>query len=165
MKKGSKNMKNTKSLFARTMLSIALLGTALLSSCGAQKLAGDYKYIGFNGITQSEEDWKLVVASDNTYTLSLTNDFINAEHYGTVSKNTDGTYTLKHTKSKDAAYPYPTIVYGFYATDTAGTQWQCIGNFDFKAMTFTPNKPAVETSISLPPLTSGSGNASTSVSA
>jgi uncharacterized protein involved in tolerance to divalent cations len=119
------------------IIAFAAIGGATLTSC-AQKLEGTYKYIGWNGLINKEEDWTLVVKSDNTYTLSLKNDFLNAENYGNVSKNDDGTYLLKHTGSKDATYPYPTIVYGFKAVDAAGTDWECTGNFDFKALTFTP---------------------------
>lgn len=84
-----------------------------------------------------EEDWTLVIANDDTYTLSLVNDFLNAKNYGKVSKNSDETYTLTHTGSADELYPYPTIVYGFYATDAEAKNWEAKVNFDFDAMTCT----------------------------
>lgn len=124
-------------------VTLALASLTLLASCGGSKsLEGTYTYIGFNGMTNAEEDWTLKVAKDDTYILSLVNDFLSAENYGNVKKNDDGTYTLYHTGSKDEAYPYPTIVYGFAAVDTAGTDWRCTGSFDFDAMTFTPKKAA-----------------------
>jgi hypothetical protein len=155
MKKEIKTMENKKvCLFA--LVSVLAVGSALLGSCQKeQKLEGTYKYIGWNGLTNQEEDWKLEVDDKNAYTLSLTNDFINAKNYGNVTKNDDGTYLLKHTGSADAAYPYPAIVYGFKAYDEAGTDWRCIGNFDFTAMTFTP---IVQSS-------TGTSSASASVSA
>jgi len=123
----------------RRMLSMILVlcSIVLLAGC-SKKIEGSYTYVGFNSMIGVEEDWKLEVAKDNTYTLSLTNDFINAKNYGNVVQNEDGTYTLVHTSSADKAYPYPTIVYGFSAQDTAGTDWRCTGNFDFDKMTFTP---------------------------
>lgn len=145
-------MKNISKLSLAAIVALAGIG-GILSSCQKeQALEGTYKYIGFNALINAEEDWKLVVAKDNTYVLSLTNDFLAAENYGNVSKNSDGTYLLKHTGSKDPAYPYPAIVYGFHAVDAAGTDWQCTGNFDFSAMTFTPIVTA-STTTSLPPLT------------
>jgi hypothetical protein len=135
------------------IMAAATLGGGLVSCQKAQSIAGTYKYIGWNGLIQKEEDWNLVVAADNKYTLSLTNDFISAENYGNVSKNADGTYLLKHTGSKDPTYPYPTIVYGFHAVDTAGTDWECTGKFDFDAKTFTPIVDDTATSV-LPPLVS-----------
>jgi hypothetical protein len=116
---------------------LALFVGGGLASC-KKSIAGDYTYVGFNSLINQEEDWKLKVDDKNAYTLSLQNDFINAKNYGTVSKNDDGTYTLKHTGSADSAYPYPTIVYGFKAVDAAGTDWRCTGKFDFDKKTFTP---------------------------
>jgi uncharacterized protein involved in tolerance to divalent cations len=130
-------MKNFGKFNLAAIIAFAAIGGATLTAC-SQKIEGTYKYIGWNGLINAEEDWKLEVKSDNTYVLSLTNDFLSAENYGNVSKNSDGTYLLKHTGSKDPVYPYPTIVYGFKAVDAAGTDWECTGNFDFKAMTFTP---------------------------
>jgi hypothetical protein len=144
-----------------SILAGGLLSCAKTGATSSQALEGTYKYIGWNGLTSAEEDWKLVVKADNTYVLSLTNDFLSAENYGNVSKNTDGTYLLKHTKSKDPAYPYPQIVYGFHAVDAAGTDWECTGNFDFTAMTFTPIVDS-STQTSLPPLPSSTPTASSS---
>lgn len=124
---------------SKKIFSLVLALCAVFMLCGCQKsIAGTYQYKGYNGLIGAEEIWTLEVAKDNTYTLSLTNDFLNAKNYGNVIANEDGTYTLVHTGSADEAYPYPSIVYGFSAKDAAGTDWECTGNFDFENMTFTP---------------------------
>ena len=128
-------MKNIKTILPVLGVSCLLV----LTGCGEKSLKGDYVYKGWNGLANMAEDWKLVVADDSTYVLSLTNDFLQSENYGNVIKNEDETYTLVHTGSKDPAYPYPAIIWGFAAVDEAKTDWRCVGNFDFEAMTFTPS--------------------------
>lgn len=124
----------------RTALTGLFLAALVLTGCNnEQGLAGTYDYIGWNGMTNAEEIWNLEIAEDNTYTLSLVNDFLNAENYGNVVDNGDDTYTLIHTSSKDPNFPYPAIVHGFVDVSGNGSNdWRCKGTFDFEAMTFTP---------------------------
>lgn len=129
--------------FTKSMSILGLSVLMLLTSCGSKSIAGTYTYKGHNDLINAEEDWGFVVAEDLTYTLSLTNDFVSFEYYGTVNANEDKTYTLIHTggKGEDGnvdpnSTPVP-FVYGM-ALDATDNKYKVSGNFDFEAKTFTP---------------------------